>query len=251
MERMFQTWPRTMVVGCVVLAAGSVLTHSRAGASVAAERLLTKTVTGPGSESHATTACSPSLLFQAAIAKEHFSPSAVPSGPRVSVQECDGGWAVALVSRPNVGMTDGFTLFRWRRGRWTEDTQLPNGAVECNLEAEGIAAPLSAELADGYRGTAVAGCTTPKHGVATTKCNQAYRSLLSHLPYQTANVEISAENAAKEVVLVVKMELSPSDMSDESAAISTYKRNVAAYMKTYGVNPADYVVRYFVIAPHQ
>jgi hypothetical protein len=206
---------------------------------------------GPGAESHATTVCSPNLLFHAAIAKEHFSPAAVPSGPRISIQECDGGWAVALVSRPNVGMTDGFTLFRWRRGRWTEETQLPNGAVECNLEAEGISAALSAELADGFRGTAVAGCTTPKHGIATTKSNQAYGSLLSHLPYQTTNVEISAENAAKEVVLVVKVELSLADMSDKSAAISTDERSAAAYMETYGVNPADYVVHYSVIAPRQ
>ena len=234
-----------------MLIAGGVFAHSRADASVVAVHPSTYAERLPiGSDTELdATVCPPAALFQAAIAKEHFNLSAVPSGPRLSVQKCDGGWAVALVSRPNVGMTDGFTLFKWQESHWIEVTQLPNGAVECNLEAEGISPTLALKLAGGFRGTSVAGCTTPKHGIATAKSDMAYESLLAHLPHRSLNVEISAVNADKEVVLVVKVNLSQADSSDNSAAVARYKRLAVAYMETYGVNPADYVVRYSIVAP--
>jgi len=77
--------------------------------------------------------CSGALLFQAAVAKEHFNPSDVGSEPRVLGQKCNGGWAVADIKRPNVGFTDSGTLFVEHGGNWIEKSQLANGAVECGL----------------------------------------------------------------------------------------------------------------------
>jgi hypothetical protein len=61
--------------------------------------------------------CSSKLLFAAVKAKENLSASrSVIAGttpkPGAYGVRCDHGWAVADVSRPGVGETDGETLFR-------------------------------------------------------------------------------------------------------------------------------------------
>lgn len=179
--------------------------------------------------------------------KEHFSTTDLPPGPRATIGKCYAGWAVAAISRPNVGMTDGDTLFRSHGTTWAEVEQLTNGPVECWLEALGISPTVSSVLSDGYKGSAEAGCTTPLHGLATEKSDIDFSHLIEHLPYSTINVTIGpAANADKQVIFEVTILLSQVDLSDRSQAIARYKSQAAAYMESYGVNPADYIVRYTI-----
>jgi hypothetical protein len=196
-----------------------------------------------------TAACNAALLFKAAVRKEHFNPSTIMPGPRTAGVKCYDGWAVAAIDRPNVGMTDGDTLFRARGATWLEYTSLANGAVECFLESLGISAAVSAVLADGVKGAAEAGCTTPLHGLATKKSVEAFSRLLFHLPYQSAAVGIIAENIPKQVELVVTIDLSQSDLSQRASAIAGYKRQAVQFMESFGVNPGDYLVRYVIQNP--
>jgi hypothetical protein len=235
---------RTTLLGCVVLSV-SLFVVSCAGASTPSRHATNEQAARVSPR--ATAPCSAALLFQAAVRKEHFNVSDLPSGPRVSVGKCYAGWAVAAISRPNVGMTDGDMLFMSRGDTWFEVEMLANGPVECWLEALHISAAVSAVLANGYKGSAEAGCTTPLHGLATERSDLDFSHLLAHLPYTTISWSISAENSAtKQVVLVVPILLSQVDLSDRSAAIANYKRQVAAYMETYGVNPDDYHVQYTI-----
>ena len=98
--------------------------------------------------------CEPDLLYQAAAQKEGFSaddPSyrtaANPEGPVATGARCVGDWAVAGISRPNVGTTDGFTLFRWADGRWNDLTgplDPPNDT--CQLIDKGVPADIATVL---------------------------------------------------------------------------------------------------------
>ncbi|MHB1511131.1 MAG: hypothetical protein ACYCST_18070 [Acidimicrobiales bacterium] len=73
------------------------------------------------------TACVPSTLFAVAVAKEHIDvngPGYGGTGPAPGAfnVDCDSGWAIAAISRPRVGITDGETLFHLVAGRWEEVT---------------------------------------------------------------------------------------------------------------------------------
>lgn len=99
--------------------------------------------------------CSATLLFQAAVAKEHFNPddpsyaSLAPDGnnPGAYDQICDGGWAWAFISRPNVGITDGGTLFHSVNNSWVEVAQTGgNSSIVCGLVADGVPQKIASVL---------------------------------------------------------------------------------------------------------
>ena len=83
-------------------------------------------IAAPARSAASAPACSASELFHAAVNKERFNandPSYAGFGhfgnrPGAYGVICDRGWAVALISRPNVGTTDGETLFRAKSGSW-------------------------------------------------------------------------------------------------------------------------------------
>jgi hypothetical protein len=129
-------------------------------------------------------ACDPNLLFQAAVAEEGFNPNdpsyaqiaATGGGPGASGQVCDQGWAVAAISRPNVGTTDGFTLFRVNsQGAWAEVGTLGGSAAECQLTADGVPPDVAAVLSGGNAHSGIAGCwsaidlstSSSSNGIAT------------------------------------------------------------------------------------
>ena len=52
---------------------------------------------------------------------------------------CDEGWAVADISRPNVGTTDGITVFKTAAdGTWVEVGDIGYALAECTLESAGV-----------------------------------------------------------------------------------------------------------------
>jgi hypothetical protein len=104
--------------------------------------------------------CSPKALFDAAVAKEHFNPND-PSYAKLGPNQrptaygaiCDGGWAFALISRPNVGTTDGFTLFRaTSAGTWVEVAGTGPNNNACDLTGLGVPAKIAIVLARGVAG---------------------------------------------------------------------------------------------------
>jgi hypothetical protein len=103
-------------------------------------------------------ACSPKALFDAAVAKEHFNrndPSYATMGQRPTAYGaiCDGGWAFALISRPNVGTTDGFTVFRAdSAGKWVEVREIGPNDSACALTGLGVPAKIAIILARGVAG---------------------------------------------------------------------------------------------------
>lgn len=95
---------------------------------------------GPG---QAHPACTGKRLFKAAVRAEGFNPhdpSYGPGGvgkPTAFDPVCYDGWAVASVNRPDVGTTDGATLFDLKWGSWQEDAVI-GAAMPCTLKAEGV-----------------------------------------------------------------------------------------------------------------
>lgn len=110
-------------------------------------------------------ACSPQLLFQAAVNKEHFNPQdpsyaalrAVGNGPGAYEVRCDGGWAVAAISRPKDGTTDGETVFKKdSSGTWVDVGMIGGYAPsECVLEPLGVPGPVASVLAKGVVGSPI------------------------------------------------------------------------------------------------
>jgi len=101
-------------------------------------------------------ACSAEALFVAAYTAEGFDPhdpsyrqlTEEGDGPGAYGRVCYQGWALALISRPNVGTTDGATLFRSTvDGVWREI----RGAggflqAQCELYAYGVPPGIAAHL---------------------------------------------------------------------------------------------------------
>jgi triacylglycerol lipase len=91
-----------------------------------------------------TPACSAAVLFAAAVAGQHFStnPGLYPNypgqGPGAYDPVCHGAWAIALVSHPNVGTTDGGVLFRAVGGRWVYAAGIGGVPADCILEQNGV-----------------------------------------------------------------------------------------------------------------
>lgn len=105
--------------------------------------------------------CKDSLLFKAAQAAEGFSTShgyAHISPPGATEAVCDAGWAVAAISRPNVGTTDGYTLFRSTGSRWREVGQLGGSVATCQFKRYHIPTRVALILAHGHVHSGIAGC---------------------------------------------------------------------------------------------
>jgi hypothetical protein len=115
----------------------------------------------------ATTSCAPSLHFQAAVTSEHFNPDdpsyagfgSNGNDPGAYGVVCDAGWAVALISRPNVGTTDGFTVFSVQDGAWVEVGQLGGDDAACQMVEVGVPESVALTLSKGVSDSAEAGCT--------------------------------------------------------------------------------------------
>jgi hypothetical protein len=105
--------------------------------------------------------CKDSLLFAAAKAHEGFSTShgySHISPPGASEAICDAGWAVAAISRPNVGTTDGFTLFRSVASRWQEVGTLGGSVATCEMKQYHVPNKVALVLAHGHVHSGIAGC---------------------------------------------------------------------------------------------
>ena len=114
--------------------------------------------------------CRNQLLYAAAAAKEHLDPHDPGYGPGsfgITISPvatgaiCVEGWAVALVSRPNVGTTDGFTLFQAQSGHWVEVGTLGGSLAACGIERTyGVHVPtaVALKLARGQVHSGIAGC---------------------------------------------------------------------------------------------
>ena len=107
--------------------------------------------------------CDDSLLFQAAVQKEGFNPndpsyaqlSQTGQGAGASGAVCVDGWAMANVSRPNVGTTDGDTLFESSGGTWMEVSDIGAPWTSCTLEGQGVPASVAPTLTTDFGGTTV------------------------------------------------------------------------------------------------
>lgn len=109
----------------IAIAAVLVAVAVAAGCSQQAPRSSQLSGEPPSGPAAAVPPCSASLLFEAAEAGQHFSsdparyPQVAGHGPGAYNPACDGTWAIALVSHPEVGTTDSEVLFRARAGSWT------------------------------------------------------------------------------------------------------------------------------------
>jgi len=98
--------------------------------------------------------CSARLLFKAAVKKERFNPKdpsyagfgKLGNNPGAYDKTCYHGWAVAVISRPNVGVTDGGTLFKASRNTWVEKTTLGASIAECNMLRAHVGVPIGVAL---------------------------------------------------------------------------------------------------------
>lgn len=119
-------------------------------------------MTSPSTARSASSApCKDSLLFKAAQAAENFSTShgySHISPPGASEATCDDGWAVAAISRPNVGTTDGYTLFRSETSQWREVGQLGGSVATCQLKQYHVPNRVALVLAHGHVHSGIAGC---------------------------------------------------------------------------------------------
>jgi hypothetical protein len=103
-----------------------------------------------GSGADAPSACSAKALFAAAEAGQHFS--ADSTGYNATIRPvalepvCDDGWAVALISHPYVGSTDGGVLFHVVGGRWVYAAEIGGVPAECMLEQRGVPHAVAAVL---------------------------------------------------------------------------------------------------------
>lgn len=137
--------------------------HLLLSLSVAAA-LLGAAATAPSS--HATSAgrsapCEASLLFKAAEAGQHFNTRSGYGGdvrPGASEVICDAGWAVAAISHPNVGTTDGYTLFRAVNGNWRFVGELGGSVATCQMRLYHVPKPIALKLARGHEHSGIAGC---------------------------------------------------------------------------------------------
>jgi hypothetical protein len=105
--------------------------------------------------------CTASLLFNAAESGEHFNTRSGYGGdvrPGASEVRCDAGWAVAAISHPNVGTTDGYTLFCTVSGRWRFVGELGGSVAACQMRPFHVPAQVALNLAHGEEHSGVAGC---------------------------------------------------------------------------------------------
>jgi hypothetical protein len=138
--RDFPNAVRTVVFACVAAAlAPAAVAGCSSGQPPAA-----------GTTMPASPPCSAKALFAAAEAGQHFSASSpgysVIIKPVATGAKCDDGWAIALISHPYVGQTDGGVLFRAVHGRWVYHSETGGVAAECVLERDGVPARVATVL---------------------------------------------------------------------------------------------------------
>lgn len=110
--------------------------------------------------------CTSSLLFGAAVAAQHFStdpadyPAQTGQAPGAYDPVCDDGWAVASISRPEVGTTDGYTLFRAADGKWVYTAQVGGIQADCILEQQHVPVSVAQAL------------WPPSHSLGASYCTQ-------------------------------------------------------------------------------
>ncbi len=105
--------------------------------------------------------CDAALLFKAAEVGQHFNTRAGYGGnvrPGASEVVCDAGWAVALISHPNVGQTDGNTLFRSIDGTWRYVGELGGSVATCEMRHYHVPKPIALKLAHGHEHSGIADC---------------------------------------------------------------------------------------------
>jgi hypothetical protein len=110
--------------------------------------------------------CKSSLLFAAAETGQHFStdrskyPPQPGQGPGAYDPVCSDGWAIALVSHPDVGTTDGGVLFRAEGGGWVYVAGVGGVPADCILVHLGVPASVAEVL------------WPPAHSAGAGYCNQ-------------------------------------------------------------------------------
>jgi hypothetical protein len=96
--------------------------------------------------------CKSSLLFAAAESAQHFStdrskyPPQPGQGPGAYDPVCHNGWAIAFVSHPVVGTTDGGVLFRAENGRWAFVAEVGGVPADCILVKLGVSVSIAKAL---------------------------------------------------------------------------------------------------------
>ena len=92
-----------------------------------------------------TVACDTQAIAAAAFTKEGINPDdpgyqveGVDPPGVVATPICSQGWAFAVISRPNVGTTDGGTLFHSVDGKWTEVSVLGSSVDYCSIVGLGV-----------------------------------------------------------------------------------------------------------------
>lgn len=105
--------------------------------------------TQPAAQNPADT-CDVDHLAEAVQAKEGFDPRATGlEPPGVLGIECVEDWAMADVDRPQVGTTDGATLFHWVDGTWSEVDQVGWPPAGCRLVEMGVPTDIALQLMEG------------------------------------------------------------------------------------------------------
>lgn len=86
-----------------------------------------------------------------------------------------------------------------------------------------------------------------------TQKGAALDPILTSLPYGGVNFQLDADlgeqKAGDTVTLKAQLLLSKADLSDEPAAIATYKEDVNSYIKSLGLDPTKYKIDYEVVEP--
>jgi hypothetical protein len=105
--------------------------------------------------------CKATLLFKTAEAGQHFNTHTGYGGdirPGASKVVCDAGWAVALISHPTVGTTDGNTLFRAVDGSWRYVGELGGSVATCQMHRYHVPKRIALKLTHGHEHSGIAGC---------------------------------------------------------------------------------------------
>lgn len=162
---------------------------------------LRETTTTPTS----TSACDPSQLFAAAEAYEHFSSNdpryaGVSPAPGAYAVVCDGNYAWAAVSRPNVGTTDGGTVFESNgSGTWREIGQTGGSDAACQLVQLGIPRNVALVLSNGVRNSPMANCVLAPNSPSTSDTSGSTPTLIVPLEnyqsfYKPLNLYFSGDS---------------------------------------------------------
>jgi len=74
--------------------------------------------------------------------------------------------------------------------------------------------------------------------------------ILAYLPHNTIDYNLSGSyNNHSQLILYAELFLSEADMSNQNSAIANYKQEVASYIESIGLNPANYNIDYSISSP--